>query len=115
MSGLARSCNAAPLLQTRFRPLQGARTIRKLVSAICVPQVSYGMPVFSPDSKLCAQLNQLMAMPLRQALRLPQSTPAVAVLTEYGLLSAEHLFAKEALSFARRAATLDSQHPTAEL
>jgi hypothetical protein len=93
----------------------GASTVRKLVSAICVPQVTYGMPVFMPDSKLCASLDLLMAMPLRQALRLPKTTPAAAILTEYGLLTSEHLFAKEALAFARRAATQDSQHPTAEL
>lgn len=92
-----------------------ALSIRKLVSAICVPQVSYGMPIFRPDAGACAELDSLLAMPLKQALRLPKSSPVAAVLNEFGLLNTEHLCGKAALWFARRALTLESKHPTSEL
>jgi hypothetical protein len=92
-----------------------ALSIRKLVSAICVPQVSYGMPVFRPDAAACAELDTFLAMPLKQALRLPKGTPVAAVLNEFGLLNTEHLCGKAALWFARRAVTLEGKHPTAEL
>ena len=65
--------------------------------AICAAQVAYGMPVFEPDPRLCHQLDQLLAVPLRRALRLPKHTSAVAVLSEFGLLSTEGLFGKAAL------------------
>jgi len=90
-----------------------AMVVRKLVITICAAQISYGMPIFRPDAKLCEQLDQLMASPLRQALRLPKGAPAVPVLTEFGLLTTDHLYGKSALWFARRAMTLDDSHPTA--
>jgi len=71
--------------------------------------------VFQPDSATCAQLDNLLALPIRRALRLPQRTPATAVLSEAGLLGAEHIGGQEALRFALRAQTLDAKHPTAEL
>ena len=92
----------------------GPLSVRKLVVSICAVQVSYGMPIFRPDAQTCADLDAWMAAPLRQSLRLPKRTPAVPVLTEFGLLSSEHLFGKAALGFCRRAVTLDPGHPTAE-
>jgi len=73
------------------------------------------MPVFRPDVAACAELDTFLAMPLKQALRLPKGTPVAAVLNEFGLLNTEHLCVKAALWFARRAATLEGKHPTAEL
>jgi hypothetical protein len=92
-----------------------ALSIRKLVVAICVPQITYGMPIFRPEAATCDELDQLLTIPLKQALRLPKRTPAASVLNEFGLLNTEHLFGKATLWFARRAVTLDENHPTAKL
>jgi hypothetical protein len=89
-------------------------SICKLIAAICVMQITYGMPIFRPDAGICAELDSWMAGPLRKSLRLPKTTPAVPLLTEFGLLTSEHLFGKAALWFARRAQTLDATHPTAQ-
>lgn len=92
-----------------------ARSVAKLVQAICAAQIGHCMPVFQPDSALCASLDNLMALPIRRALRLPRRTPAALLLAEVGLMSTEHLCAQAALRFARRAVTLPEQHPTAVL
>ena len=89
----------AGTLMKSARP--GATSICRLVEGICAAQVAYGMPVFEPDPRLCHQLDQLLAMPLRRALRLPKHTSAVGVLSEFGLLSTEGLFGKSALWFRR--------------
>lgn len=92
-----------------------AWSIRRLVQAIPVAQISYGMPIVRPDPATCAELNQLLALPLRRVLRLPKRTPALYVLAEFCLLDVERLFDKATLWFARRASTLPGDHPTALL
>jgi hypothetical protein len=78
----------------------GIRTIVRLVEALLLPLLSYGMPMWSPHEKYANQLDQLIARPLRRCLSLPQaSTHALSTIVECGTLSINSQHALSALRF----------------
>src|SRR6185436_4104419 len=78
----------------------GFTCVRSLVNALVAPVISFGMPVYEVPSAREAQVDALLARPIRRCLGLPQkSTHSSSVLVEAGILSSSALFHACALRF----------------
>jgi hypothetical protein len=95
----------------------GPTIIRTLVASLVYPIITYSMPFWRPTATDAAQLDQILAWPLRKVLGLPRSTHAASVLCDFGLLPISFTWDLNAFRFGIRALhpTMPADHPTMEL
>jgi hypothetical protein len=77
------------------------RIIRQLVSALVIPIISYGWPLWCPPTeKLWSRLDTAVCLPLRCSVGLPASVEKLAIFVEFGVLCAKLRRECSALVFA---------------
>lgn len=86
----------------RYRPPSPIITI-KLVNAILVRQLAYGIAFCRFNQQQLHKLDQILAAPLRRALALPKSASAIRTLWESGVPSVRAIRALDLIQTASRA------------
>ena len=88
-------------------------TIRKLVNAILIPQISYGISLLVLPKYYLNKINQILAIPFRRCLGMNKSCSAARLLWEFGIPDAHTLLMSSTLRTMNRSARASPSSITA--
>jgi len=90
--------------------------IRQLTHSIVRSQLCYGLPIWSPPTKVMAQqLQSLLVRPLLRSLALPPSTHQLSLLVECASTSFSALYQASLINFYERLMCTPARHPSNQL